>query len=95
MDKFTVEYGGTSFQDTVGYDLCKIFEDLFLLADTARTGCWKGFKVRPFARFARALGTKKRRRKFSKRCFQEQVLHPTGASISDRPWGSSLTGNVQ
>ena len=61
MDKFTVEYGGTSFQDTVGYDLYKIFEDLFLLADTARIGCWKGFKVKPFARFARALGTKKLR----------------------------------
>lgn len=35
------------------------------------------------------------RRKLSKRCFQQQVPHPTGASIFDRPWGPSPTGTVQ
>lgn len=73
----------------------RIFSFLWM---TARTGCWKGFKVRPFTRFARALGTKhcgRGRRKLSKRCFQQQVPHPTGASIFDRPWGPSPTGTVQ
>ena len=50
----------------------RIFSFLWM---TARTGCWKGFKVRPFARFARALGTKhcgRGRRKLSNAVFSNK-----------------------
>ena len=33
VDKLTVKYAGTVLQDTVGYDIYKIYEDLFLLQE--------------------------------------------------------------
>ena len=59
MDKFTVEYGGTSFQDTVGYDLCKIFEDLFLLADTAKNRLLEGIQSEALCKIRSGSGDKK------------------------------------
>ena len=44
IDRFVVKYAGTTVQDTNGYDIYKIFEDLFLSTDEREEKILKGIQ---------------------------------------------------
>ena len=55
VDRFVVKYAGTTIQDTNGYDIYKIFKDLFLSTDEREEKILEGIqsaklnKIRPGA----------------------------------------------
>jgi len=58
VDKFFVKFSGTILQDTVGYDIYKIFGDLFLAEDGRESKILEGFRAKICARYAATLATK-------------------------------------
>ena len=58
MDKLVVKFESTIMQETVGYDIYKTFQDLFLPGEKRDNMIPKGFSVRIYARFAQNLGTR-------------------------------------
>ena len=44
FDRLVVKFSGTTLQDTVGYDIYKIFEDLFLSVEARRNMLLEGIQ---------------------------------------------------
>ena len=57
VSRLTVTFGGTSVQDTNGYDIYKIFDDLFLSVYERDEMLMEGSRVRSCARFAPIVAT--------------------------------------
>jgi len=61
VDKLVVKFAGHTLQDTVGYDIYKTFEDLFLPVERRDNMVPEGSRAKPYARYAPKPGTRKRR----------------------------------
>ena len=60
VDKLVVKFLGTTLEDTVGYDIYKIFQDLFLPGEKRDNMVPEGYRVKICARSAQVRETKKR-----------------------------------
>ena len=54
-----MKFAGTILQDTVGYDIYKTFEDLFLLQENKDGMILEGIQSKVYARSAQARETRK------------------------------------
>jgi len=61
VDRLVVKFAGTILQDTVGYDIYKTFEDLFLLQENKDGMILEGIQSKVYARSAQARETRKPR----------------------------------
>ena len=59
VDKLVVKYAGTTLQDTVGYDIYKIFEDLFLLVEARQNMLLEGIHSMDLCKIRSNAGDKK------------------------------------
>ena len=59
VDKFTVKFAATTVQDTDGYDIYKIFEDLFLSVDERANMLSEGIQSVDLCRIRSGAGDKK------------------------------------
>jgi len=59
VDKFVVKFSGTILQDTVGYDIYKIFEDLFLSDDERESKILEGIQSEHFCKIRSNAADKK------------------------------------
>ena len=59
VDKLTVKFAGTTVQDTDGYDIYKIFEDLFLSTDERANMLSEGIQSEDLCRIRSGSGDKK------------------------------------
>jgi len=59
VDKFDVKFSGTILQDTVGYDIYKIFEDLFLSEDERESKILEGIQSKDLCKIRSNAGDKK------------------------------------
>jgi len=59
VDKLVVKFGGTSLQDTVGYDIYKIFEDLFLSQEKRDLVILEGIQSEDLCKIRSGAGDKK------------------------------------
>ena len=59
VDKMVVKFAGTTLQDTVGYDIFKIWEDLFLTQEERDNMLLEGIQSENSARSAQTLVTRK------------------------------------
>ena len=59
VDKLVVKFGGTILQDTVGYDIYKIFEDLFLSQEKRDGMILKGIQSEDLCKIRLGAGDKK------------------------------------
>jgi len=59
VDKFVVKFSGTILQDTVGYDIYKIFEDLFLSEDERESKILEGIQSIDLSKIRSNAGDKK------------------------------------
>ena len=60
IDRFTVKFAGTIVQDTNGYDIYKIFEDLFLSADEREEKILEGIQSEDLCKIRSGAGDKKK-----------------------------------
>ena len=60
IDRFTVKFAGTVVQDTNGYDICKIFEDLFLSSDEREEKILEGIQSEDLCNFRPDASDKKK-----------------------------------
>ena len=60
VEKLVVKFAATTLQDTVGYDIYKTFEDLFLSEDERNNMILDGIQSEVCVRFARTLATRRR-----------------------------------
>ena len=60
IDRFTVKFAGTVVQDTNGYDIYKIFEDLFLSSNEREEKILEGIESVDFCRIRSGAGDKKK-----------------------------------
>jgi len=58
VDKFVVKFSGTILQDTVGDDIYKIFEDLFLCEDERESKILKGIQSEDLCKIRSNVGDK-------------------------------------
>ena len=59
VDRFVVKYAGTTVQDTNGYDIYKIFEDLFLSTDESEEKILEGLQSEDLNKIRSNSGDKK------------------------------------
>ena len=59
VDKLVVKFGGTILQDTVGYDIYKIFEDLFLSQEKRDGMILEGIQSEDLYKIRSGTGDKK------------------------------------
>ena len=59
VDKMVVKFAGTILQDTVGYDIYKMFEDLFLLQEKRDNMLLEGFPSEDLCKIRSGAGDKK------------------------------------
>jgi len=59
VDKFVVKFSGTVLQDTVGYDIYKIFEDLFLSEHERESKILEGIQSQDLCKIRSNSGDKK------------------------------------
>ena len=59
VDKMVVKFGGTILQDTVGFDIYKIFEDLFLSQEKRETMVIDGIQSEDLCKIRSGAGDKK------------------------------------
>ena len=59
VDRFVVKFAGTTVQDTNGYDIYKIFEDLFLSADEREEKILEGIQSVDLCKIRSGAGDKK------------------------------------
>ena len=59
VDKLVVKFAGTILQDTVGYDIYKTFEDLFLPGEKRNNIVHEGIQSEDLCKFSSGAGDKK------------------------------------
>ena len=59
VDKLVVKFGGTTLQDTVGYDICKTFEGLFLPGEKRDNMVPEGIQSKDLYKIHSNAGNKK------------------------------------
>ena len=59
VDRFVVKFAGTTVQDTNGYDIYKIFKDLFLSADEREEKILEGIQSVDLCKIRSGAGDKK------------------------------------
>ena len=59
VDKLVVKFGDTIFQQAVGYDIYKIFEDLFLSEETCQDMLMEGIQSEDLCKICSNAGDKK------------------------------------
>ena len=59
VDKLVVKFAGTTLQDTVGYDIYKIFEDLFLSVEARQNMLLEGIQSMDLCKIRSNAGYKK------------------------------------
>ena len=59
VDKMVVKFVGTTLQDTIGYDIYKIFEDLFLSQEKRETMVIDGIQSEDLCKIRSGAGDKK------------------------------------
>ena len=59
VDRLHVKFGGTTLHDTVGYDIYKIFEDLFLSQEERDNGILEGIQSEAICKTRSGSGDKK------------------------------------
>ena len=59
VDKLVVKFAGTTLQDTVGYDIYKIFEDLFLSVGERNNMLLEGIRSEDLCKICSGAGDKK------------------------------------
>ena len=92
VDKLVVSFAGTPLQKTVGYDIYKTFEDLFLSQETREGMILKGIQSEDLCKIRSGVGDKKTlavdaenklEEVFSKKCricLDSQILTDHGVS---------------
>ena len=90
VDKLHVKFAATSVQDTDGYDIYKIFEDLFLSEGRAGQHAFGGHpecgSVQDPLWIRRQEDHRRGCGKQAAEHLHEQVPHQSGPPDSDRPW---------
>ena len=59
VDKMAVKFAGDTLEDTVGYDIYKIFEDLFLLQEHRENMVLEGIQSEDLCKIRSGAGDKK------------------------------------
>ena len=75
IDRFTVKFAGTVVQDTNGYDIYKIFEDLFLSTDEREEKILEGIQSVDLCKVRSNSGDKKTSGMDADGCLQKQIPH--------------------
>ena len=81
IDKLVVKYAGEILQDTVGYDIFKIWEDLFLSQEERDNMILEGIQSEDLCKILRC-----RRGKQAERGLWNKIPNQTGPPDPDRLW---------
>jgi len=99
VSKMVVKFAGTILQDTVGYDLFKIYEDLFLSKEHRDNMLLDGIQSEDLCKIRFNAGDKKTSgiaaEKKNQRNLRGEVPHQAGSRDLDRPRRLLPSGSVQ
>ena len=99
VDKLTVKFVATTVQDTDGYDVYKIFEDLFLSVEERANMLSEGIQSKNLCKIRSGSGDKETTgvdaEKKAGEHLHEQVPHQPGPPDSDRPRNYISSGPLQ
>ena len=99
VDKLVVKFAATTLQDTVGYDIYRIFEDLFLSQEKRENMLLEGIHSEDLCKIRSDAGDKKTSsvdaEKKTERRLQKQIPHPIGPPDPDRPRCLTPPGPLQ
>ena len=89
VEKLVVKFAATTLQDTVGYDIYKTFEDLFLSEDERNNMKLDGIQSEDLCKIRSDAGDQKTSgvdaEKKTEGRLQKEVLHSSGSPDLDRP----------
>ena len=99
VNKMVVKFAGTILQDMAGYDIFKIYEDLFLSKEQRDNMLLEGIQSEDLCKIQSNAGDKKtsgvEAEKKTQRNLRHEVPHQAGPRDLDRPWRFLPPGTVQ
>ena len=99
VDKMVVKFAGTIRQDTVSYDICKIFEDIFLSQEKRDNMLLEGIQSKDLCKIRSGAGDKKisgiaAENKLND-TYRSKFSHQARPTDPDRPWRFLSPGPLQ